>query len=65
MRLIAYLWKGVFKTKILIKVILSCNDYLRNYRVRKKVFSATSVSEMRKNFGKLCKKKKMFNQFDW
>ena len=52
-RLVTYLWKGLFETKILIKVVLTCDNY---YRVLQKVYSPTSNSVMRKNFGKLCKK---------
>ena len=42
--------------KILIKGVLSYDDYEKNYRVRQKTYSATSISVMRKNFEKLCKK---------
>ena len=39
-----------------MKVVFKCDDYQRNYRVLKKAYFAYSISDMRKNFGKFCKK---------
>ena len=54
-RLVKYLLKGSFKKIFLIKVILTYEDYYRNYGERRKAYSSASIEEMRTNFTKVFK----------